>query len=246
MTFTDHTWLQRNRAELALGGTAVVAFLAARYGFVPIDLQQLTAERLGTLFLTLIFAALVIERAVEVYVNNVFNRPRDDLLARQWQLEEQWKQTIKAIENETKRVLDATEQGREAVGTQAALEKLRLRADDLHEKLADERVARGPELIALRAKKGAVAAVVATTLGVAVAAAGLRIFDQLATKELPVTLVDGATRMVPLLAENQLTVFRAVDVAVTALLLAGGADGIHKVLNRFLSQQQSIASTVQS
>ena len=59
-------------AVITLVATVAIAALAAVNGFIAIDLDKLSGGEVGTLFLTLIFTALVIERAVEVYINNRF------------------------------------------------------------------------------------------------------------------------------------------------------------------------------
>ena len=56
----------------ALVGVGVVAIFVAERGFFEVSLSQLNPTDIGTLLATVIFTALVIERAVEVYVKNAY------------------------------------------------------------------------------------------------------------------------------------------------------------------------------
>ena len=63
-------------AKLAAGlGVAllVLAILATVFGFKEVQISSTSLDEIGTLLLTLILVALVIERAVEVYVSKRYD-----------------------------------------------------------------------------------------------------------------------------------------------------------------------------
>jgi hypothetical protein len=72
-------------------------------------------------------------------------------------------------------------------------------------------------------------------LSFAVALCGVRVIAQ---------LMDTAQIAERLQNPLQLALFRAVDITITTLLLAGGADGLHQILNRLLKPQTSASTSV--
>lgn len=216
----------------ALVAAVAVGVLAAARGYVPLDAGALATADLGTLFLTLIFGALVIERAVEVFAGNLFDPEEARLLGPQRQKTQERALVIEAIENETQRARGASAEQKAALGTGDALDKLRAEADRLRAELTDLRRETLDEVIAFRARKAAAASAGAVALGAAAAATGLRVLEPLAT--------EAALAEIGAVA-GQLFWFRLVDVVLTALLLAGGADGIHQVLKAFLGRRADLA-----
>ena len=216
----------------ALGASVAVGISAAMRGFVPLDPGAPSTADIGTLFLTLVFAALVIERAVEVYVGNVFDPQEARLMRPQRQKAQELALVSEAISNETQRARGLSSEQTTTMRTEETLAKLRAEADRVRGELAE--IKRGPldDVIEFKARKASVASAVATALGAAAAATGLRVLEPLATDE-ALALITGV--------EGQLFWFRLVDVVLTALLLAGGADGIHQILGNLLARRDEIA-----
>lgn len=244
---------------LTLAIVVLASFLVADQ-FIEIGLEQLGSGDVGRLLLTVIFAALVIERAVEVYINNVF-RPKEDLA--KFDITRAERSVELAEESLT---AEQKRQARSDIQPDAELiSDLRNKLAETRSSLLEERMEATPELAKIRREKGVWASTVATLLSLAVAAIGIRILGQFlpldsSSGELigplantcaelvrtsGVSAVDqlsDSARTACQAVELQLTAFRTVDIILTTLLLAGGADGIHKMLNRFLSYQGNAPS----
>lgn len=220
--------------------SGAMAVIAAFLNFTAIDLLDRSATDIGAQLLTLIFFALVIERAVEIYVNGQFGPP--ELAARRG---------IRIASNKVKILETALEQESLLALPQADTDDLRLMLADRQKAVKSTRealeIARREllevqtesqeKLEKVRADKVAAAARVAVGLSLLVSGAGVRVFSQF----LP--MKDGAVDPVFLAAlpDNQGAFFVAVDVVVTALLLAGGADGIHQIMKRFVVIERDLA-----
>lgn len=256
----------KNPSAIAIVLTIAVAGYAASRGFIEISLRGLESAEIGTVFLTLIFTALVIERAVEVYVNNRYD-PEEMEIQRAIR-EAQQKLTIlkEALDAEIARGLPRGAEGEAATAAvkdkQEAVTQLRGEVGDAREELRSAKVDALDDQIDLEARKSAAAGAVATILGVIAAAAGVRVLGQFLplddsgaitgplaqTCATMISAIDAET----VLAEKeamkvlckavdwQLTIFRFADVLLTALLLAGGADGIHQLVKDFLSKRNEL------
>lgn len=232
--------LFRHPTYLALGLTVVAAFVAARFEFKELSLSGLDGADLGTLFLTLIFTALVIERAVEVYISNRYD-PEEMTIQRDIR-EAQQKLTLleEALAREIGRPVppasDPTSAGA-AKDKSDAVAGLRREVVDAREAVRTAKVAALNDQIDLETRKTAAAGAVATILGVVAASAGIRIFGQFVEVEgggMPPALTGTA---------YQLEWFRFGDVLLSALVLAGGADGIHQLVKDFLSKRNDLRPT---
>ncbi|GEM_PF-2221244 len=216
--------------------TVLVAFLAAWNGYIVVNTASVTSADVGAKLLSLIFFALVIERAVEVFISNEYGV--DDLRLRRW---------IRIARNKIMMLeeslnIDAARPTQP--GADAKLVDTRLKTTaDMQDQLAAARgeLAQAVEnaqdgLEKLRVKKARSAAAVSVFLSVLVAAAGVRVFANFV--EMTQGVVSG-----PLANQaGQLAVFRFADVIITALLLAGGADGIHKIVSQFKVMEKDIKS----
>ncbi|MEM6624028.1 MAG: hypothetical protein AAF674_17535 [Pseudomonadota bacterium] len=205
-----------------------LAWGTAMLNFQFIDLEKLKAADLGELFLTLIFTALVIERAVEVLANNLYGtqeleQSRDLRLAQQ-ELAVQDARLTAAIALEVSASGDAA--ARDAAvqaknnAIAAAREKVRL----ANEAVTTARKGARDQLDKISIAKSYFAALAATILGAAAAIVGVRVLGQFLSDE-------------TVLVGSQLHYFTLVDVVLTALLLAGGADGIHQLVKNFLGKR---------
>ena len=85
------------------------------------------------------------------------------------------------------------------------------------------------DLSRLRASKVRSASALSVVFGALASVSGVRVLGQF------VPMQDG--ELIGALAESalQLDMFRITDALMTALVLAGGADGIHKMVSRFRS-----------
>ncbi len=218
--------------SLAIVATVGLALFAADGAFSPVSLGELNAGDVGTLFLALALAALVIERAVEVYVGNVFDADQARLTDPQRQKRAQYDRIRDALDNETRRARGASADDRLEMNTSEALDKLRAEADRTRRELDRLRVEAADDLMALKTRKAQVSSAAATALGALVAAVGLRVLGGLAPEA-----------ELARLQEAQRFWFDGVDVLLTALLLAGGADGIHSVLGDFLKRRKELGES---
>ncbi|HKK37410.1 MAG TPA: hypothetical protein VJ994_14030 [Paracoccaceae bacterium] len=217
---------------LALVATVGLALFAAQGSFSPVSLGELNAGDVGTVFLALVLAALVIERAVEVYVGNVFDGDEARLTNPQRQKRAEYERIRAALDSETNRARGASAEDREGLRTSDALDKLRGEADRARRELDRLRVEAADDLMALKTRKAQVSSAAATVLGALVAAVGLRVLGGLAPED-ELKCLDAAQRFW----------FDGVDVLLTALLLAGGADGIHNVLGDFLKRRRELGES---
>ena len=254
---------------LAVVFTVVVAAVAANQGFIEVSLRRLAGEEIGVLFLTLVFTALVIERAVEVFVNNRYD-PEEARIQRGIR-EEQQKVTLleQALEREIARGVPGGPDPDAAVKERdKRIRNLRAEIDKAIEKVRAAKVDALDEQIELERRKATAAGASATVLGTIAAGAGVRILGQfLPTDESTGRITgplghgcsdpeiaqrfrelgEGPARQALLDAcesvDFQLGVFRFADILLTALLLAGGADGIHQLVKTFLSKRNALRPT---
>lgn len=198
-------------------GVVAGAVFAATMDFIPISLEQLENADLLTLLLTVIFVSLVIERAVEVYANNRFDPERARIRLPVTVIESNLSLKERRLETELARSEpDAQEVDDLRDGIRKAREKLMAEA----EKIA-------PQLAECHRKKGAHAAMLATLLSLGAAIVGVRVLGQfMPTDAQGVPQLPGADPF-------QMDALLFVDIVLTTALLAGGADGIHRVIKRF-------------
>jgi len=260
----------KNPSALAILLTIVVAGYAARQGFIEISLRPLESADLGTVFLTLIFTALVIERAVEVFVNNRYD-PEEMQIERGIRAARQRLTILREeldaeVARDLPRGADAKAVTAAVDDKQRAVTVLRSAVEAARDKLVTEKVAALDGQIDLGTRKAAAAGAVATVLGVIAAAAGVRVLGQFLPMDESGVKITGplaqtcagiadtltattdTTAKEALIdsckaAEWQLTAFRFADVLLTALLLAGGADGIHQLVKDFLSKKDDLSPT---
>jgi len=152
---------------LALVATVGLALFAAQGSFSPVSLGELNAGDVGTVFLALVLAALVIERAVEVYVGNVFDGDEARLTNPQRQKRAEYERIRAALDSETNRARGASAEDREGLRTSDALDKLRGEADRARRELDRLRVEAADDLMALKTRKAQVSSAAATVLIVA-------------------------------------------------------------------------------
>lgn len=207
-------FIRSNFWTFALGALVVgVAFLAAREHFVEVPLHEESLSDLGTHLATAVFAALVIERAVEVIVSNRYSNPKSDALA-----------AVRRARAEVAARKAAMKAAQEANAPLADYEKALAEAGDT---LALAQRESAAPLEAVRRAKSHSAALLAVGFGLAAACVGMRIFGPF--------LLDGEGELIAAFQGDehalQLAWFRFTDIVLSAVILAGGADGIHKIIS---------------
>lgn len=208
--------IRNNRWTFACGiVVALVAYLAAREGFVEVLLDGQRLTDIGTLLATAIFAALVIERAVEVIISNRYAEDEEaangELLAAR-------------AERDVHKAAVKTAQQLSVATTQAEAALTKAEAD-----LATAQKAAVGKISAVKQAKAHSAALLTISFGLAAAVVGMRIFGTF--------IYNGDGDLLPVFTTDeralQLALFRFVDIVLSAVVLAGGADGIHKIISAF-------------
>ena len=246
----------------------VLAVVIASQGYLELSLDGFEATQLGRLFLIVLFVAAAIERAVEVYVHNVFGATRL-ALNRDVAIAQRRVDTAEgAVTRETQR--QATPGvALDDAAVQARREQVSTEQDRLLEAI-DER---HDPLIQHQTRTATRAATLAVALGFAAAAVGVRLLGQFlhvdgssladaltqcqdcqegSPSEPPGatppsaggTAADDVHRTTCMQAfcarlASQIFWFRAVDIVLTTLVLAGGADGIHQIIRRATTAARS-------
>ncbi|MEM0987757.1 MAG: hypothetical protein AAGK00_02680 [Pseudomonadota bacterium] len=205
-----------------------LAWGTAMLNFQIIDLEKLKAADLGELFLTLIFTALVIERAVEVLANNLYGtqelQESHRLRLAEQELAVQDARLTTAIAMEVPASGDAAAREAAVQAKDDAIAAARDRVKAANEEVSKARGATRGQLDKISIAKSYFAALAATILGAAAAIVGVRVLGQFLSDDTA-------------LVGSQLHYFTLVDVVLTALLLAGGADGIHQLVKNFLGKR---------
>ena len=221
-------------AKLATGFIAallVLAILATAFGFKEVQLSSTSLDEIGTLLLTLILVALVIERAVEVYVSKRYDPEKLRLRRPLTRAEAKLAKAEQALAEERERRHGSSRPP--SPEDQQYMDRLVQDVQEAHAAVdeADERT--WLPLSKLRAAKLRAASFLSLTFGALASFSGVRVLGQF----LP--LQDG--KIIGVLAESalQLDAFRVTDALLTALLLAGGADGIHRMVSSFRTFRSS-------
>ncbi|GFE52005.1 hypothetical protein So717_37580 [Roseobacter cerasinus] len=220
---------------------AAVAAYAAAIGFGSMSFKQNLAELVVTHLLALMFFALLIERAVEVIVNNKFikreleiNSPVVTLKRKcailQAALDAALLQTIPDMSDQTA-LADANAAKNENIahlrGLIASAKRDKIAADQAAMPLREE----------LGTEKAAFAATTATILGGLVALTGTTVLAEF----VDISAATDARQFFGLFDQPEF--FVAVDILFTALILAGGSEGIHQIVKGFLSARDDLALT---
>lgn len=221
-------------AKLATGfGVAllVLSILAAVLGFKEVQLSSTSFDEIGTLLLTLILVALVIERAVEVYVSKRYDPEKLRLRRPLTRAEAKLSKAEKALDEERERRHGSSRAP--SPEDQQFMDQLVKDLQEAHTAVdeADERT--WNHLSKLRAAKLRAASVLSLTFGALASVSGVRVLGQFVPTQ--------DEKIIGALADSalQLDAFRVTDALLTALVLAGGADGIHRMISSFRSFRSS-------
>lgn len=213
-------------------GAVVIAFV---FDFQEVRFAEASLENIGALLLTLAIVAVVIERAVEVYVARRYDAEKIRL----------GRPLVRAQANLAKaeKLLSEERERREGSSNQAERErdehmlKLLDAVENAQKKVEEIDEQTWLPLSKFRTRKLFAANMLALFFGALASFAGVRVLGQF----LPVG-ADGQLIgfMATSAAAPQLDIFRVVDTVLTALVLAGGADGIHKMISSFKSFRSSV------
>ncbi len=241
---------------LALGVVGALCSSIFFYQFSIIQFNEIKASEVGTVLLGLVFVALVIERATEVYVNVQGDPEIDNAALRDKSV----------AEAEVRRARTAFSVERAQTVPDAAL--LATREDEFTAALADHQkmvAAAAPVEEEIKQQTRKETSVVAIVLGILAALVGVRVLgpfladgqftqclaelvDDAVQKEMLAAVKDNMTgdsltqaktfldtAFAKIGCTGQPAWFTGVDVFLTGTLLAGGADGIHQIIKRFLT-----------
>ena len=218
---------------LVLVGVAVT--IAVFFDFQEVKLAKASLENIAALLLALALVAIVIERAVEVYVARRYDAEKIRLS----------RPLVRAQANVAKaeKLLSEERERREGSSNQVEREddehmrKLLEAAENAYKKVEEIDEQTWLPLSKFRARKLRAANMLALCFGAFVSFAGVRVLGQF----LPMDVNGQLTGfMATSAAAVQLGTFRVVDTVLTALILAGGADGIHKIISSFKSFRSNV------
>ena len=222
-------------AKLAAGYGAVLlvlAIVATTLGFEEVQFDSTSFADIGTLLLTLALVAVVIERAVEVYVAKRYDPEKLRVRRPLTRAEARLAKAEQALSEERER-----RHGSSRAATEEDEQYMRELVQNVHQTHvaldeADEQT--WLPLSKVRAGKIRAASFLSLAFGALASFSGVRVLGQF----LP--MKDG--QLVGVLADSalQLDAFRVTDALLTALVLAGGADGIHKMISSFRSFRSSV------
>ncbi|MEM9575939.1 MAG: hypothetical protein AAF999_02875 [Pseudomonadota bacterium] len=220
---------------------AVVACYAAALGFGNMAFKENLAERVVTHLLALTFFALLIERAVEVIVNNKYLERELGIDADFVKLQREHKMLQTALDAELHQPVPVLTDQIAKTSAETAkndiVRDLRARITKTKEAKINADQLAMPLREQLGAEKAAFAATTATVLGGLVALTGATVLAEFVI----VPPTSTSQRFLGLF--DQLQFFVAVDIVFTALILAGGSDGIHQILKQFLSTKDDYKLT---
>ena len=204
----------------------ILAVVATYLGFREVRLTATTIDQIGTLLLTLAFVAVVIERAVEVYVSKRYDPEKLRVTRPVARAEAKLAKAEKLLAEERERRHGSTRVPTDAEEAefQHLVEAVR-NADHQCDAAED---AAWQRLSQLKGSKLRAASYLSLLLGALASVSGIRVLGQF----LPVDAQGNLSSSLVLSTQAlQLGAFRVTDTVLSALLLAGGAAGFHRILS---------------
>ncbi|MYH59401.1 MAG: hypothetical protein F4145_15760 [Boseongicola sp. SB0675_bin_26] len=209
-----------------------MAIIATALGFKELQFDSTSFAQIGTLLLTLALVAIVIERAVEVYVAKRYDPEKQRIRRPLTRAEARLAKAEDALTEERERRHGSSRAV--TADDEKYMQELLKNVDDAREAVdgADEQT--WLPLSKVRAGKIRAASFLSLTFGALASFSGVRVLGQFVQME--------GGELTAALAESvlQLHAFRVTDAVLTALVLAGGADGIHKMISSFKSFRSSV------
>lgn len=219
----------------AIALVIIAAVIAAKSGMIALSIKDLTAADIGKHLLMLAFIALVIERAVEVYVNNRFAGAELDDSRNARLATERITALQAALTAETARALPVgittTQLTKATTARQNSIADWNSKITETLEQKAQFRAASAEKLDKIKTAKKRAAMTGATILGAAVSLSGVHTLAQ---------LVDVFPASAPVFQKQ---FFMFSDTILTAFLLAGGADGIHQIVKKFTTISEDLKTS---
>lgn len=212
--------------------SAVILFYVVRSGnFTAIELGKFDVSAIISLLSSFFVVALLVERAIEVILSYLYALYSSQICLPAVEAIVRSSTTEAAV----KRNLDMMQSPNERI---TLLSDTAIKTVTDAQRLATDEIAKANrKLIALKAPKTVTAVSMAILFGLAISMSGLQIFSSLVS----------AFQSQSTLDLSQSVVFRYMDIIMTALVIAGGADGIHTVINRLLgSSSLNIGSNPES
>ncbi|WP_299602535.1 hypothetical protein [uncultured Tateyamaria sp.] len=205
--------------SLIIAGVAILAaWISFGIGFDNVNLTGLGVTDIGQKFLTITFVALFIERAIEIIVNT--NHGSEEA-----HLTDEVMVTRIAKENAAKAVAAARANGADEQEAQAAF----VSAFAAHQEMVSEAA---KKLRPLKNRKAFTATLASVTISAFAAVIGFRIFGQFIEGDFAAAIKN----------ETQQSWFSALDILITTLVLAGGADGLHNTIGQYLKRQGELTN----
>lgn len=197
-------------------GAIAAGVMAATLGAV--NLQDVTPDKVGTVLTSLMFVALLIERAVEVFVSPITADDKQNLVSEQAKL----RATVDDLKTRLAPPVTVTDPAPQLPSPEQAA-TFQGMIDNLQ--TADQQLVTRINMLDKKTQK--IALSFSVPISFVVALGGMRAFAPFLEHNTPQPAGAASSPM-------QLALFTAADVVLTAGLLAGGADGIHKILDRFI------------
>ena len=216
-------------AKLAVGfGAAlfILAIVATSLGFREVHLTGTTIDQIGALLLTFALVAVIIERAVEVYVSKRYDPENLRLTRPVARAEARLARAERLLAEERERRHGSTRAPTDV--EEAEFQKLVQATQNAEQQCDAAEEAAWHRLSQLKASKLSTASYLSLLLGALASLSGVRVLGQF----LPVDALGSLSGSLALASQAlQLSAFRVTDTVLSALLLAGGAAGIHRMVS---------------
>jgi hypothetical protein len=198
---------------LILGGISIPMFFPTTF-YNALELHKIPASQTGNLLAQLVFYALVIERITEIFIDASFSGQKTSIKSGYIYEQRRVEAALKSFE--TMNHLEAESEKYLSLANSVTEAKEKLEAKKVAVK-ANER------WLNLTGKVRLAAIIFSITLGILLALVGVRILGVL------VPPIEGE---LPSKVPFQSSLRNATDVMITGLLLAGGAAGLHPIINQ--------------
>ena len=228
-------------AKVAAGfaaGLVILAVVVTFLGFRELRLTATTIDQLGALLLTLALVAVVIERAVEVYISKRYHPEKLRVTRPVARAEAKLAKAEKLLAEERERRHGSTRAPTDA--EEAEFRHLVQAVQNADQQCDAAENAAWQQLSRIKGSKLRAARYLSLLLGALASLSGVRVLGQL----LPVDAQGNLSGSLALASQAlQLGAFRVTDTVLSVPLLAGGAAGIHRMVSSIKSFRSPGAST---
>ena len=193
----------------------------------PILIDQFEALTVLSVLSAFLVIALVVERAVEVIITYAFDPTTNAIYADVKKEMAKYKAHNKTIA-EALRMVETPHERMEILSGELNKESLNIK----HRAIETYSYAQG-QLVLLKTPKTLTALAMSLTLGFAICISGFRILYSLG----------GAFYTGESTTMNS-TLFEITDIFIGALLIAGGAEGVHQITKKFLKKERDLRESM--